>query len=368
MAFHAQKFCELTGMRFDRKSNTCWGKLQGLPVFITNLPRRDSVIFRLIGNRPNALSGTLDSALQSWGQEQTGISALNYKDRCLSAVISLTPRDTENTLAAKAAALTAFAAQNGLHPCCMSCGADNYFYSYLLDNTGITLCEPCRPHLEQKIAEEREKKAQLHPNWGGLILGAVLGAVIVFLLTYFVLKLSFLSLLTGFAGILIGLFLMRNLGKKITPAAACICGILCLAASFSATFVHFADTMAKNNMQNSEKAAEFCETYETMQETVSGLNSEERQALEQISGQSLDMAQYQSNYDTAKLILDSTTVFGCLRNFKALISLELYSDIKPELIKCILFSLLSIIVGTAVTAPSMVREDMGKHTLRVLPV
>lgn len=368
MAFHAQNFCGLTGLQFDKKSNTCWGKLNGFPVFVTNLARKDSVVFRLIAKLPAALpESAFTEALNEWSKSHTGVAALSYQNRCLACIISLTPRDTDNELAAKTAELAAFAGQQGMTGCCMSCGAESGYHSYLLDNGGITLCEPCRPYLETKMHDEQAEKAQIHPNWGGLILGALLGAAAVFGLTFFVLKLRFLSLLTGFAGILLGLYLMRKLGKKITPAAAVICAVLCLAASLSASVVHFAGEMADYNMENYTKAAEICMSYENLQETIGGMSNDELAALEEMTGESLDLAKFQQNYENAQMIRDNTLLLECLHNFKALIGNDLFSSLRPELLKCVLFSLLSIIAGVAVTAPGMIREDQGKHSLRELP-
>ena len=48
MALHPQKFCEVTGLQYDKSANTFWGTLQGYPVFLAVVPRRDTVIFRLM--------------------------------------------------------------------------------------------------------------------------------------------------------------------------------------------------------------------------------------------------------------------------------------------------------------------------------
>ena len=160
---------------------------------------------------------------------------------------------------------------------------------------------------------------------------------------------------------------MRKLGKKITPAAAVICAVLCLAASLFASVIHFADEMADYNTENYTKAAEICMSYEELRETIGGMSEDELAALEEMTGESLDLSKFQQNYESAQMIRDNTTLSDCLRNFKSLIGNDIFSSLRPELLKCVLFSLLSIIAGVGVTAPAMILEDQGKHSLRELP-
>ena len=53
MALHPKKFTELSGLHFDKAANTYWGTLEGYPVFLTVIPRRDTVVFRLIAKAPS---------------------------------------------------------------------------------------------------------------------------------------------------------------------------------------------------------------------------------------------------------------------------------------------------------------------------
>lgn len=218
------------------------------------------------------------------------------------------------------------------------------------------------------MLELREEMAAAPTNVGGMLLGALLGAAAVFILTFFVLKLSYLSFLTGYVGLFIGFYLMKQLGKKITAAGAVLCTVLCLAAGLAAPLLHFAMTMAENNQDNLQTATEICDSYLELTELLDGFTDEERAALEEITGETLDMEEYKARYEEAKIIRDNLTVTDCLHNFKALLETDVYIDLKPEIIKCILFAVLSILAGAAITAPPLLRESKGIHTLRELGV
>ena len=71
--------------------------------------------------------------------------------------------------------------------------------------------------------------------------------------------------------------------------------------------------------------------------------------------------------DSAELIISHTDTKSCLKDLPMLLKEDNYAGIKPELIKCLLFSLLSVLAGALLTAPPMLRADQGKHTLRELP-
>ena len=362
MALHPQKFCELTDLQYDNSAKTYWGTLQGYPVFLTVIPRRDTVVFRLIAKAPSEdAAAAIPAQANDWCASHAAVTGLIYKDRSLTAAISLTPRETEENLSAVTAGLISFAAGQGLIPCCMSCGTESGYRAYLLDNGGVTACDSCKPYIEQKIREAEANAAAVKPDVIGLAVGAVLGAVLVFTLTYFVLKLSYLSMLTGYAGVLLGLFLMRKLGKKLTvPAVAC-CAVLCMLAGVAGSVLHFAGLIADYNAENAAEAQQVCDAYDSLEELIA--TNSEADLPDELS----DLSQYQQMNEQAKCILSHTDTVSCLRDLPQLLKIETYSALKPELIKCLIFTLISILACIALSAPPMLKADQGRHTLRELP-
>ena len=368
MALHPKKFCELTGLRFDKSANTCWGSLQGYPVFLTIVPRRDTVVFRLTAKAPTEeAAAELQPQANTWSTTHSGVTGLAYRERCLTAAVSLTPKETDENLAATVGALVTFASSQGMIPCCMSCGAEYGYRSYLLDDGGVTVCDSCKPYIEQKMIEAQQEAAEVKANPFGLFLGALIGAAAVFLLTYFVLKLSYLSMLTGYAGVLLGLYLMRKLGKKLTVPAVVFCGVLCLIAGFTAPVLDYSNMIAQTNAENYDKAKQACDGYQELLAMYEDLSGEQLAKLDEMGEDQFDMKKYEKIYEQAKLVTEHTTTASCLKDFPKLLNSDYYKAIKPELIKCILFAVISVIAGILLTAPAMLRADQGKHTLRELP-
>ena len=360
MAFKPKKFCELTGLQYDQSASAFWGILQGYPVFLTYIPRRNTIIFRLIA-KTTSDETALQAQFTEWSQLHSGVSGLNHKDRCLSAMISLTPRKSEETLSATTAALISFAVSQALTPCCMSCGAESGFHMYMFDDGGVTVCDSCKPYVERQIREAAEVAAAVRANPIGHFTGAVIGAATVFLLTFFVLKLSYLSILTGFAGVLLGLFLMRKLGKKLTIPAIALCSMLCIIAGIGAPILHFAGTIADFNIENSAQAQQVCDAYNELNDLILMLPSDETLPEELGS-----MEEYKAANAQAQCILSHTDLKSCLSDMPELLKMETYSALKPELIKCLIMTLISIVGCIILTAIPMLRTDQGRHTLREL--
>lgn len=367
MALHPIKFAQMSGLQYDKQANLCWGDIQGYPVYVKIVPRRDTVIFRLNAKRADSeTESQLQAAIVEWSESHAGVSGFGHQENCLAAAVSITPRDSDSNLAMRVAELVQFAAQHGMIPCCAFCGAEYGFRHYLLDDDGVSACDACRPRLELRMQEIREEKAAVPSSPLGMLLGAVIGAAMVFILTFFVLKLSYLSFLTGYAGLFIGFYAMKQLGKKVTAAGAVICTVLCLAAGLTAPLLHFASLMAEHNMDNLQTANEICEGYEELSVMLAEFTDEEVAELEEIVGESLDLNSYRTRYEQAQLVRSNLTVSDCLKNFKTLLDCEIYSDLKPEIVKCILFAVLSILAGAAITAPPLLRESKGIHTMREL--
>lgn len=368
MALHPKKLCELTGLQYDKAANTYWGRLQGYPVFLTVVPRRDTVVFRLIAKaHAEEEAAELQSQANTWCTTHSGVTGLAYRDRSLAAAVSLTPKNTDDNLAATVGAIVSFAASQGMIPCCMSCGAEYGYRAYLLDDGGVTVCDSCKPYIEQKLLEAKQEAAEVRANPIGLAAGALIGAAAVFVLTFFVLKLSYLSMLTGYAGVLLGLFLMRKLGKKLTVPAVIVCAVLCLIAGFAAPVLEFANTLASTNAENADSAQKACDSYQELLDMYNGLSEEQLTQLDELGEDTFSMDKYEKIYTQAKMIIDHTTTASCLKDMPQLLSTDYYKSVKPELIKCILFALLSVLAGILLTAPPMLRADQGKHTLRELP-
>lgn len=365
MGFNGSEYCGLTGLQYDSRQKTYFGIMQGgYPVFVQLVPRRDTFLFRLIAKLPaDRTQADISAALEQWRMSHSGIAALKHQDRSLSAAVSCAGNETERAAASVTAELVALAADLGLIPCCMSCGTEQGFSQYLLDGTGITVCDGCKTHLESNMQADTEQHAAEKPRTGGLILGAVIGAAAVFLLTFFVLKLGNLSILTAYAGLAAGFLLMKKLGKKITRPAVILCAVLCMIAGAGASVLHLGDELAQSNRENYQQATEIKAAAQDIVLMMDGMTEEEREAAKDVFDDSF-YEEARTNLETASLILDNQTTGACLRSFPEFLKHEMFrGELLSSLAGYLLCILISLVIGTVITAPNMLRADSGEHQL-----
>ena len=368
MGFNGSEYCGLTGLQYDSKQKTYFGIMQGgYPVFVQLVPRRDTFLFRLVAKLPaDQTREQLAENLEQWRMEHAGVGTLKYQDRSLSAAVSCAGSDTARAAASVTAELVALAADLGLIPCCMSCGAAEGFSQYLLDGTGITVCGECKTHLESNMQADQQKHEAQKPNVSGLILGAVTGAVIVFLLTFFVLKLGNLSILTAYAGLAAGFLLMKKLGKKIIRPAVILCAVLCMIAGAGASVLHLSGELARSNRENYQQASEIKAAAQDIVLMLDGMTDEQREAAKDVFDDSF-YTEAKQNLETASLIMDNQTTGAGLRAFPQFLKHEMFrSELLGKLAGYLLCILISLVIGTVITAPNMLRADSGEH--RLLPL
>lgn len=369
MGFDTGMFCRLTGLQYDNKEKTFWGNMQGgYPVFVQIIPRRDTMSLRMVAKLPDGKAeADIASALEEWRMAHPGAAALVYRERGLTAIISLAKEEPESKAASVTAELVALAADLGMIPCCMVCGKERDFSQYLLDGTGVTVCDVCRPHVESQMQADTEKHEAEKPNRAGLILGAAAGAVLVFLLTFAVLKLSYLSILTGYAGLIAGLLLMKKLGKKLTRPAVILCAVLCLIAGCGASVLHLSSKMAEANRGNAVQAETIQTSAQELLDAMDSMSPDELAALNEQLGEGFDRNAVEESLRYTKLVIDNQTTGKCFLAFPQFMKFEMFrSGLLPELAKCLLCLLVSVLLGALITAPKLLRAESGEHQLKAL--
>lgn len=365
MSFHAQYFISETGLQFDSASKTFYGQLHGYPVFVHDLTSKNQIIVRITAKQREERD--ISGILQEWRMQHAGINHLQYANRMLTCVFSVSGKTADQVAVEHTGALTALAADLGLLPCCAGCGTELGYSQYLLDGSGVTLCPGCVTYTEGNMQKDTAEHEAVPVNHLGAILGAVIGGLAVFGLTYVVLEMNTLSFLTAYAGMLLGLFLIKKLGKKLTVPATALAVVLGLAAVVAAPILSYAGDFAKFNREQEANAQAFMDSYDELAVAMSEMSEDEIAFMEAQYGESLDLSSMRPRYEACKLMIANQTTGDCLKNFKTLLESDTFSGVKPELIKCIVWGILSVILGTAITAPAMIRLGQGKHTLRELP-
>lgn len=369
MSFQTAYFSELSGLSYDKNEHLFWGMHEEYQVYLSYLPRRNVLVFTLSGKLPpEADEQETGAMLRTWYTARPGITALTHQRGRLTCTISVAARNSESEAYARVRELTSLAAELGLIPCCTCCGAEGIHTPYILDGSGETVCSGCRSAVEYKIAEAEMNASRERPNTAGIVIGAVIGGFSVLLLTLLGLQLGRISVLTAFAGLLLGFLAMRKFGKKLTLRAAVLCSALCLIAGCSALWIHFPNEIAKYNQENKAKAEEILsarKALETTLDSFSGLLGEYGDLLTP-EAMDIDWEEVEANCALANVILEHQSVGSCRRDFDTLTKMEHYRSVRSDLYDCIIWTVISVLAGTVVIARPMLKIDSGKHTFKAL--
>lgn len=362
MGFKTEQFSEATGLQYDKKTKNFWGTVSGFSVFVRYVSNRSSLVFLLYGRQPEERA--LQPELEEWRMHQEGISALTYRNHCLSCIIGLTPRDAVLNAVNRFDAMMHLAQELRLVPCCMACGTQYGFAPYLLDGTGVSLCGACREQTAARMGTVREQKQSepvFHP---GAAAALVIGVVLLCLLTYGVLKMGYISYLTGYAGVLASFFLMKKLGRKLTPLWAVIGVIVCCIAAASVPVFYYGQEIAAFNQDVASDGREFLSSYQEIRSQLKALSGDELEKFETAYGYKL--SELEKTYEYYSVADAHQDTASCIRDMSELVKQDTYKSVRGELIKCILWGVISILVGSGVTLPKMLAEDSGRHELREL--
>ena len=359
MGFHPNLFAEQTGLSYDKGSRNFWGTQDGYPVFVRYVQGRSSLVFLLYGRQPEEKN--ISAELNDWRTARAGISGLTYRKNCLSCIIALAAKDTDLNAVNHFDAMVKLARELMLTPCCMSCGTEYGLSEYVLDGTGVSLCPACAQATRQRLGDVQLEKQSEPVSHAGAAVSTVIGAAFLFLITFLVLKLGYVSYLTGYIGVLVTFLLIKKLGKKLTPLWGVIAMLVCGCVAFAVPVVEFASDIAKFNQEEQADAQKYVESYDTI---FRELTADQIAAF--AADGKFDEAQAKKNYDRCRTVLTHQTTGECVRDMTDLLGLETYSSVKGELIKCILWGVLSILIGGAITLPGMLNEASGKHDLREL--
>lgn len=365
MAFHPKKFLAQTGLHYDAKTQSFWGDYAGYSVFVRYIAQRGFLIFRLCGKLPESNSTDFNAWLQQWQLEHSGISNAEFSGTQLQAMLSLSSRDTDANAVSNFSLLVETARQYGLIPCCGGCGVEYGYEPYQVNDIGIALCSSCAMHVEEQLQQNQTEKSSEKGKLWGVLLGTAIGAVVLFLLTYILWQLGFLAYITGYVGILVSMLCIRKFSGKLTKGAAAFCVVVCLAVAVATPCICIANEFAKNFSENALDAKEYMATFEELRTDLDTCDDE---LLYEYYGESRSELEslWKDGSETLTLVLEHTTMQECLTDLPTLLKDEDYSEVKGELIKDILWGVLSIIIGAAVTLPAAVGESSGKYTFRRL--
>ncbi len=372
MAFKPAAFSEATTLQYEKDNSLFWGNYNGYPICLEYHIQRSFLIFSLCASVNDAEG--FATMLKEWERAQKGISQCQYKQNLFQAIIVIPGKDSQEKAIGSLNILTQLAHEYAMVPCCISCGDANHYAPHMINETQILqLCDSCAAKTEETFSQNRVAEDAVKVNYFGVALGILLGAVALFALTWLLSELGVMHFLSGYLGMMVALFAMKKFGRKVTVPAALLATMVCVAVA-----------VVTPRFTTAKDLAEFIREDYTADMRDGGYSITELneyimlidQSLETMSDEDINeqygctKASLQENrntlYEAMVLMKDYTTTKHCFVHLEELCEMEILADadIKAELIKEILWGVLSVIVGACFIIANVIRSGKVRYRLR----
>ena len=359
-SFNASQFAAQTSLTYSAVETMFQGTYAGYPVFVKYVPQQKYLLFSLFG-KPSNFDIDLARWYETWQIEHVGISSIQYQDNCLRARINLSKDNPTFDAVSLFAQLAESAAQHRLIPCCTSCGAETGFQSYSYNGTGLCLCPICAEKIEATATQRQDYLSSQSANPLGILLGAAAGALALFLMTYFLYQLGYLAYVSGALGVFIAVICVKKFSGTLSLGGIIISVALCLIVAIFTPYFCIAQDLAEGFTEEAAEMEEDAEGYETMRTWVAEYTPSEFNELFEGEITYEDMEESLEFYD---IVNAHCTTKECLSDFSELLSLDEEHSLRHELIKEILWGVLSVIVSACCIIPSHYGEANGKFSFR----
>lgn len=372
MAFKPAAFGEATTLQYEKKNSLFWGNYNGYPICLEYHVQRSFFTFSLCASVKDAEG--FSTMLKEWERTQNGISQCQYKQNLFQAIIVIPGKDSQEKAIHSLNILTQLAHEYAMIPCCISCGDTNRYAPHMIKESQILqLCDPCAAKTEEAFFQNRAAENAIKVNYFGIALGILLGAVALFAITWLLSELGVLHFLSGFLGMTIALLTMKKFGRKVTVPAALLATMVCTAvAVITPRFTMAKDLAAFVREDFTADMSDSGHSITELNEYIMIID----QSLETMSDEDIN-AQYgctkaslqedrNTLYEAMVLMKDYTTTKHCFVHLEELCEMEILADadIKAELIKEILWGVLSVIAGACCIIADMIRSGKVRYRIR----
>ncbi|MDD5946877.1 MAG: hypothetical protein PUC41_03650 [Oscillospiraceae bacterium] len=372
MGFKPEAFCEATELHYEKSNSLFWGNYNGYPICLEYNSQRSFFTFFLCASVSD--SEGFAAMLKEWERSQSGISQCRYERNLLQSVIVIPGRNSQEKALASLDALTALAHEHSMVPCCATCGNTSYYAPHMVNESLVLqLCDSCAAKTEESFSQSRAEENAVKINWVGIILGILLGAAALFALTWLLSELGVLHFLSGYIGMVIALFAMKKFGRKVTVPTAILATVICLAVAFItprftmakdlAEFVR--DDYAADMRADGYSITELNEYVMTIDQSLETMTDAEISEIFDCTRASLQKDR-NTLYEAMVLMKDYTTTKQCFVHLDDLCEMEIMQDVdvKGELLKEILWGMLSVAVGACLTIPGIIRNGKMRYRIR----
>lgn len=372
MALKPAAFSEATELHYEKSNSLFWGNYNGYPICLEYNSQRSFFTLFLCASVSDGEG--FAAMLKDWERSQSGISQCRYERNLLQAVIVIPSRNSQENAIASLTTLTELAHTHGMVPCCATCGDTNYYAPHMVNESLVLqLCDGCAAKTEESFNQSRADEDAVKVNWLGIVLGILLGAAALFALTWLLSELGVLHFLSGYLGMVVALIAMKKFGRKVTIPAALMATVVCLAVAFVTPRFTMAKDLAEfvredyavNMRADGHSITELNELITTIDQSLEAMSDEEISEMYDSTRVSLQENR-DTLYEAMILMRDYTTTKQCFVHLDDLCEMEILADadIKGELIKEILWGMLSVVAGACFTIPGIIRSGKVRYRIR----
>lgn len=372
MAFQANKFSEATELRYEQKQSVFWGDYNGFPIALNYNAQRSYFTFVLCAKCPEGAD--INTALKEWEKGCQGISQSVYERNMLRCIISIAGIHSNDKVIENLNAVTAFARMQGLVPCCSTCGDTAYYAPHMVnENLVMLFCDGCVAKIELSFESTRAEEDAQKPKIWGIALGILIGAAVLFVITYILYQMGYMAYISGYAGLLAALFAIKKFAGKLNAPIAILAAVVCMAVAYLTPCFAMSQDLAKYvredfipGMEADGFDAATLEEYGTLLEQ--GLASmSDTELQETFGGTRAELEETRITVtESVSLMNDYQTTGAWFRDLWEVADYQIFEDteIKSELIKNILWGVLSVLIGAILTIPGMVRSAKSRYHIR----
>lgn len=372
MALKPTAFSEATGLQYAKNNSLFWGSYNNYPICIEYSNKRNFFHFSLCATVNDAEG--FATMLKEWERTQNGISQCQYKQNLFQAIIVIPSKDSQEKAIGSLNILTQLAREYGMIPCCISCGDTNHYAPHMINESLILqLCDSCAAKTEETFSQNRAAEDAVKVNYFGVALGILLGAVVLFALTWLLSELGEMHFLSGYLGMMVALFAMKKFGRKVTVPAAVLATMVCVAVAVITPRFTMAKDLAefvredytadmRDGGHSITELNEYIMIIDQSLETMSDEDINEQYGCTRASLQE----DRNTLYEAMVLMKDYTTTKHCFVHLEELCEMKIWTDadIKGELLKQILWGVLSVIVGACFIIADVIHSSKARYRLR----
>ncbi len=377
MAFNINKFIGLTGLLYDSKARTFYGDFYGIQCSADLSADSKFLQMKFYVNGEAAANQTHDYNSSEFMADMTNslseiakthkkiVQKCTYEPYVIKVQVVNRTNKFENITAMMNDVLT-LCREKYLISCCDKCGKNVDKEFYKINDMSTLLCAGCHDDVVSDLSMNESARAEVQSNIPLGIVGAFIGALAIFILTFIFYKLGYIVYLTGVIGGFLALFLYNKFSGKITNAGVAICIIMCVLSSvLSGVFCYAKDLSAEYR----DEIADYNYYVDEYNWILTSTDEEYNQYFDKPKAELI--AEYEEFIPEYGAYIDmykgQESIVFCMVHIKEVIdAYDNSSDMFSGLIEIILWGVITTIITGLCSFKGIVNMAAGKFEVRKL--